>query len=677
MPNSDSIEVQGRAAPEMITGEGAPVVSTGDAQLIPAWTVAARSFGLLALEGASIGLALWSLRHYERLVGYVTTNDLSRAARNGAVRSALIGTLLALLIGATLAWIKRPLGLERAQRLALRCAPLSLAMFVPLLFHWQLWVGRDLEFLVLASLCVLALRVALETALSSPPAFELSFAPAARLRRLPRWLPLAAVSCGALGYAIYFSYHTLNTHYRIETSVYDLGVENNLVWQAIHWGPLFRSTPLGGTMTHVGYHQTYFAYVLGIVYRFAPRPETLLVIQATMLGFAALPLYFLAARRLGAAIACLLALLYLFYAPLHGSNLYDFHYQPLGILFLWLTLYLLQSRRDRWAVVAVLLTLSIREDMSALLAVIGAYLLLRGERPRAGLILAAVGVCYFVGLKLIIMPILLEGESSYVQQYAGLLPAGEASFAGVLKTALANPGFTISALLERDKLIYVLQLLAPLAFLSVRRPISLLLLVPGFLFTLLSTQHYPSIHISFQYTAYWTPFVFIAAIEQLAWLRERAARGVVSSAKYRAWLLVLPVAMLVTSYQYGAILQHNTARTHFIPYRFGVDDADRQRHADLYALVGQIPDEARVVSAEWIVPQVSSRAYTYALRDSVFDAEYMLISYDARADELVNIRDVLGSGTFGVVEERGLYVLAKRGYTGDNNAAVLAKLKDP
>ena len=659
--NSESMGVQGGVTAE-------PDAPSEAAPATPELTVAARSFGLLGLEGASLGLALWSLRKYERLPGYVTTNELSQSARSGAVRSAVVGVLLAALIGVALLVWKRPDGLARVQNLAYRCAPLALAMFLPLLFYWQLWVGRDLEFLVLASACVLGLRAALETSLKNAPAFQLE-----RRLVLPawamRWLPIAAVSCGALAYGLYFAHHTINTHYRIETSVYDLGIENNLVWQAIHWGPLFRSTPLGGTMTHLGYHQTYFAYVLGIVYRFAPRPETLLVIQAFMLGFAALPLYFLAARRLGAQVACLLALLYLLYAPLHGSNLYDFHYQPLGVFFLWLTLYLLESRRDGWAVLAILLTLSVREDMSALLATLGGYLVLRGERPRAGLILAIVGSCYFVGLKLIIMPMLLEGESSYVNQYADLLPAGEASFGGVLKTALANPGFTLSVLLERDKLIYVLQLLAPLAFLSVRRPTSLLLLAPGFFFTLLSTRHYPSIHISFQYTAYWTPFVFIAAIEQLAHLRGG------STPRYRSWLLALCFAMLVTSYQHGAILQHNTARAHFIPYRFGVTAEDEQRRADLYALIAQIPDTARVVSAEWILPQVSSRDYTYALRDEVFDAEYMLISYDVREDELANIEHAFAAGSFGVVEERGLYVLAKRGYPLDKNASVLAKLK--
>jgi uncharacterized membrane protein len=639
----------------------------------PALTIAARSLILLAAEGASVGLLLWNLRFSKRLVAYVTQNELSAGGRAGVFQSLIGGAALALTLGAALLFARRPHGLDALRRLAFRCAPLVLAGFVPLLFHWRLWVERDLAFLVLAAVFLLALLGLVRLAQSSEPLLRRTFASGVRARasaalrrvRELRWLPLLLVTVAALGYSVYFSIQSLNTHYRIETSVYDLGVENNVVWHAVNWGPLFRTTPLGPPMTHLGFHQTYFSYVIGIVYRFAPRPETLLVIQAVMLGFAALPLFFLARRRLGPWVACLLASSYLLYAPIHGANLYDFHYQPLGVFFLWLTLYLLEERRDRWAAVAVLLTLSVREDMGAMLAVVGAYLVLGGGRPRAGLVVAAVGGAYFVVLKFLIMPRFLGGHSAYVHQYAGLLGTGEKGFAGVLKTVFGNPGFTVGTLLEKDKLVYVLQLLVPLAFLPVRRPLALLLLAPGFFFTLLSTQYEPTIRISFQYTAYWTPFVFIAVVQNLAEFRDPARR---------AWLLVLPVAMLVTSYQHGAILQRNTARAHFEPYRFGVTDEDRRRHDDLYALIANVPPMAKIVSAEWVLPHVSSRPDSYSLRDGVFDAEYMILALPARDDEKATIKNGLETAGFGVVERRGQFVLAVRGHATQGNQAVLDEL---
>ena len=174
---------------------------------------------------------------------------------------------------------------------------------------------------------------------------------------------------------------------------------------------------------------------------------------------------------------------------MHGSNLYDFHYLPFAPLFLWTTLALLEARRDRWAAVAIVLTLANREDMSALLIVVGLFLLLTGERPRAGLIVAAIGAVYFVVVKFIVMPHFLGGATAYVHQYKDLVPEGENGFGGVLKTVLGNPGYTATTMLEKDKILYLLQIMAPLAFFPWRRPIGLLCSLPGFFFTMLATQY--------------------------------------------------------------------------------------------------------------------------------------------------------------------------------------------
>ena len=97
---------------------------------------------------------------------------------------------------------------------------------------------------------------------------------------------------------------------------------------------------MGGPIaTHIGLHETYISYLIGIFYRLAPRPETLLVLQSLLIGGAALPLFACTraatwARGRPASSPCC----FLFYAPLHGSNLYDFHYLPFAPFFLWTTL---------------------------------------------------------------------------------------------------------------------------------------------------------------------------------------------------------------------------------------------------------------------------------------------------------------------------------------------------
>jgi len=218
--------------------------------------------------------------------------------------------------------------------------------------------------------------------------------------------------------------------------------------------------------------------------------------------------------------------------------------------------------------------------------------------------------------------------------------------------------------------------LLPLAFFPLRRAIGLLCCVPGILFTLLSTGYKPLYQISFQYTAHWTSYLFIAVIANLAWLHRAAARrGRAGAAWKRAWLVAISLAILVTSYQLGAIFQHNATRGGFGVYHFGTTSEDATRRRTLYELLAMVPAKAKVVSSENIVPQISNRAFSYTLRMGIHDADYLLFSIPPGGDERKNALEALQPGTFGVVAERGQFVLAKRGHPTDMNAGVLSRIR--
>ena len=132
-----------------------------------------------------------------------------------------------------------------------------------------------------------------------------------------------------------------------------------------------------------------------------------------------------------------------------------------------------------------------------------------------------------------------------------------------MRTVLGNPFYTLETLLERAKLLFLLQFFVPLAFLPLRRPIVLLLIVPGFFFTLLSTGYQPLIEISFQYTFFWTVFLFIGLVETLAYFRRSAATPAAGETArprraVRARLRDAPGQL-----PDGAVFQHHTARSGF------------------------------------------------------------------------------------------------------------------
>jgi uncharacterized membrane protein len=255
------------------------------------------------------------------------------------------------------------------------------------------------------------------------------------------------------------------------------------------------------------------------------------------------------------------------------------------------------------------------------------------------------------------------------------VPEGGRGFGGVLKTVIGNPAFTSGIVLERDKLIYLLEIFLPLAFFPMRRWIGLLCCLPGFLFTLLSTGYRPLYQISFQYTAHWTTYLFPAVIVNLAWLGQEAIRrGREGLAWKRAWVAAMSLAMLVTTYQLGALIQHNAVRGGFGIYHFGTNADDWERRQKIRALIAQVSPKAKIVSSENIVPQVSNRAFSYTLRMGVADADYLLLTVPPGGDERTKALEALSSGTFGVISERGQYVLAKRGYPTGLNAGILSRM---
>ncbi len=669
------------SAGEEVGGAGASLVEPWRPRL----TAALSGTGVLALVGFSLGLCLWEIWFSNGLYEFVVTNGPTRERGLSAVISAAVGaTVFALLALGLLAW-RRLLRGDVIERLGRRLSPVALAALLPLMFRWRFWQGgREVIFLLLVLVLVFSAQKLVQVALATEPIFgrhrflDLALADGAALRRWGgRWLPFTIVLIAAAVYAIYFAYFTVVHHRNVLSSSLDLGLEENVIWNALHSGALFRTTPYGGpTGNLVGEHAAYLSYVIAPIYAIHQSAETILILQAVLIGGAAIPLYLVARKYLGPWLSCLVAVWYVFYPPLHGSNLYDFHYPPLAPFFLWFTLYFVLARRTVLAFIFAVLTLSVREDVSIGLVICGLFLMLTNRRARAGLLLAAAGALYFVAMKMVIMPLQRGGQEAFIHQYAGLVPEGSRGFGGVLKTVIGNPVFTLGVVLERDKLIYLLEIFLPLAFFPLRRAVGLLCCVPGFLFTLLSTGYRPLYQISFQYTAHWTSYLFIALIANLAWMgHEASSRGRAGTAWKRAWVVAISLAVLTTSYQLGALIQHNDAHGGFGVYHFGTTAEDRERRRTLYELLAMVPPKAKIVSSEDIVPQVSNRAFAYTLRMGIADADYLLFSIPPGGDERTKVLEVLPRGTFGVVAERGEFVLAKRGYSTGLNAGVLARIR--
>jgi uncharacterized membrane protein len=196
-------------------------------------------------------------------------------------------------------------------------------------------------------------------------------------------------------------------------------------------------------------------------------------------------------------------------------------------------------------------------------------------------------------------------------------------------------------------------------------------------FTLLSTDYLPTISIGFQYTAFWTPCLFVAT----TWLLRRDAFEAPATPHSKAtragWIAALVMVGLVCSVQYGAIFQQRTASGGFYEiFPFGTTGADRERRRLRDEVLRALPEDAKVAASESVAPHVSNRPDAYTLREGVRDAEYVVFGLvPEAAGEHAIVRELLRSGRFGVVAANRSYALLRRGAPPGLNARVAERLQ--
>ena len=616
--------------------------------------ILARATFVLALCGFSLAAFVVQLFGGKWIVGFVGANTAAAPLRNRMLIwiAAGTGAGIALALGLWF-WGRAKARTARVMRTARLLMPAILPGFAyPLLRvgEWDVF-PRIAAIAVVAVVAELCFRASVGEIL------------AARLR-VARWMGAAAaawarlldrvrrilspeftlVLLGAVGYAVWMGYYTILNHRHFTTMAFDLGSYNNMFYNALHGHP-FRGTAVlrnGGDWSMLSNHAEFTIYALLPFYALYQRAETLLILQAVALGSGAIPIYRFAARRIPRAMAVLLAFAYLFYAPMHQANFYDVHFQPFGAVFILWALDLLDRRRLVLFSLFFVLAIGCREDIPVGFVVVGVYMILAGQRPRMGALLCVLSAAYFVVIKFIVMP--RFGQWWFSDMYKQLYPAGENSYAGVMKTFITNPTYVFKTLITTEKMTFFLQTVAPLAFLPLRRRLLWLSLLPGALFTLLTTAYSPTVEISFQYVCYNIPFLFLAAALALALMGQ----GKEARAKQWGAVCAMTVATLLATNVWGAAPPSTKFKGGFanIGEFKPVSKAERQKEKDLRELAAMVPKAAALAVSEQEHPHVSSRLKCFDLRDNYEGAEYILYAEDTGGFGSDSARRALSSGEY-------------------------------
>ncbi|MCC6551880.1 MAG: DUF2079 domain-containing protein [Polyangiaceae bacterium] len=599
-----------------------------------------------ALLGVGFAIAIWTLRNAPQIPKH-QTNKLAEPERLGMFRGAEIAIAVVVLIYLLVVVARRVRGgswrvLDTFGRMNRALAPLAALPLVAWLRGPN--VEKDSPKLTLLFAAVIAALVGYGAYSWGHGGWGGELAEqdeegsrGARLRRIAgaagRWLAPAAVAGLWAAYGLFFSRLAITNHRALVTRTTDLGYYDNIFYQSIH------GRFLGCSFIKAGYHgSAHFDPILALLsplYLLYPRAEFLLSLQAVWLGQGVVPVYLLAREKLrGRWAAVLLAAMWAAYPALQGANMYEFHSLTLiAPLVVWL-LYFYErgSGAGYWITLALLLLC--REDVALLMCFVGlaAALDRREGKPRVAWLTIALSLAYFSIVKRHFMTsadVFMTGAESYsfAYYYDEMMP-DKSGVMGIVVSLVTNPAFALKLMLEEAKVVFLLQLFLPLAFLPLLAKPGRWMLLYGIVFCLLASRD-PVSSIYFQYSAVIFPIAFALTPEALRRIEASGAPallGLDGKRLARAALAAAVAASFVVSWKFGGIVDNAAFRGGFARVARTLTPQQVTTYAWVREQVAKIPPGASVAATNRLGAHISNRKAAFFYAGSYMKtAEYVFI----------------------------------------------------
>ncbi|MGZ6390589.1 MAG: DUF2079 domain-containing protein [Ktedonobacterales bacterium] len=487
----------------------------------------------------------------------------------------------------------------------------------------------------------------------------------------------------ALVYALALTHYLFALHDSFSTFAEDLGIMDQTLWNTIH-GHFMRQTicnPIGdqnclGIVSRFAIHFEPILALLAPLYLIVPSVKTLVVLQVFAVASGVVPVYLLAARRLHhAAWGVAFVLLYLLHPSLQAVTLSVFHPESLAAPILLWTFYCLAVRRYRTALSLCIVALLCKETLALDVCMLGIYVALILRRRTAGIALI------FMSLATLALALTLMHRAS---------PLGYSPVAPRLSGLYQQPLQTIgNVLLDPQRRAYPVRLLAPVGFLPLLSPWTLLIAIPSFLINIFSSN--PLMFSGgYQYNADIVPVLIAASIDGLAWALPVVQRSwrrlaqIIRSARFSrvvpspssASRLPIPSAVVVGVVVLATILPLSSFRS-----QAGVSQAWAAffrpqshwpavtSHDTLGAeLMQGIPASSSVSAQSMLAPHLSERYRVYQFPSGESNADYIVLDvsrgsfypFSTSADYIDAVAQLLHSCTMEVTAAQDGYLLLHR-----------------
>ena len=334
--------------------------------------------------------------------------------------------------------------------------------------------------------------------------------------RLPDQIKLSwsLLVLAILAYATIMGYQAVLRYVTFKATAFDLGNLDQVLWNTLH-GHFFVWTNQGdnwfGPPTRLAQHVEPIIIPLSFLYVFHADPRILLIFQTLALASGALPVFLLTRKYLPEwpLMAAVMAGAYLITPALLGINIFDFHPVSLATPLLLYALLALNYRRYGWFVVACIFASACKEEIPAVVALLGVLVIWKYKLPRLGTVLIVFGVLWSVIAVAIIEPHFYPGtqHNTFWYRYSAL---GSTPGNAVINVLL-HPWLLIITFVTLDRVYYLAGLLRSTGFLALLAPEWLLPTLPSLAINLLSADQllYTGVY---HYNAAIIPFIMMAAI---------------------------------------------------------------------------------------------------------------------------------------------------------------------
>ena len=428
-------------------------------------------------------------------------------------------------------------------------------------------------------------------------------------------------------FIVYFSTFAITKHRAYQTHGFDLGNYDQSLWNTIH-GRLLVSTnwPLFGE-SRLAYHVEPILFLVAPLYWIHPGPETLLIIQAVIIGLGAWPIAKFARRRLkNPWMGPLFAGCYLLFPALESGTVFEFHAVALAPTFLAMAFYCIEKRSFKPFIFWGILAISCKEEMSLLVAMMGIYIIFKQKRHLLGLIVILFSLIWFWICMQVILPYFnVQGESAHLGRYAYLGDRLTLMIVNVVK----KPELLWENIRDPMKLAYLWRIPFPTGYLAILSPEVLFLALPTVLINVLSL--FPAMYMLdlVHYSIPIVPFVVMASIIGFERLLQLIHRFFVHIDR-RFLFLVFSGYLIFTSLFYHRVFGH-TPLTQTFSW-----PVITEHHRIVDELLKEIPNNAVVSAQMSLNPHITQRPVAYVFPE-YSQADYIVLDVTAVRDNMFEL----------------------------------------